>query len=452
MSAHRPNLVVTSSNTFWNSKEAVECNVALGEFFDLHETYGEKVEIGAALYNEPFTDKLARSAKNMVKPVAAVTAGVGLLAAAAVAGGLLAVPVAVGALGAVTGGFSLSWLASGVSKAFAKNETGLPTGLSIQHTSSEGLQFSNLQDSSTPAEGLREMTMANMKRYPSALHVVHLNGHGHGAKAVAGLPGKQEKEALMSAVGQAQRKIDVAFYETCLGANFEFLHGQAEVADYAVAFEDLIPKSNTKSGRLPLKEILAKAVEASDSKTAALEMAKRAGQHFDRDKEPSISRIPLAERNDPANRDAIWRNSDSTAVAVDLGTLRSQLSPSLDVAGRALSRELQQDKDFGEVVRQARENNSVEGSHDLVDLGGFLREVQKGAGESNTTLQRAIDEGLESLDASLLHKRTGKHIPLSGLSFHANPNRVSFSNPVSKAHADSSLPRGWVEFVDAAFS
>jgi hypothetical protein len=451
VSAHRPSLVVTSSNTFWKSKEAVESNQALGEFFDLHQQYGNKVEVGAALFQEGFASKLKRRGKSLLKPLAAVAAGAGLLAAAAVTGGLVTIPVALALVGGTSGAVSAAWMGADLSEVFNKTETGLPQGLSVQHSGSK-IDFSQLQDDSKPSDGLRELTIANMKRYPSSLHVVHMNGHGQGAKAVAGIAGDEAKKALDGAVKATQKKIDVAFYETCLGANFEFLHGQADVAEYAVAFEDLIPKSNTVVGRLPLKEILSQAIDAPDAKTAAVKMAERAGAHFEQDKPAEISGVPLADRYKPAHRAAMWRNTDSTAVAVDLGLLRHELSPSLDVVGRELSQQLKTDKPFQGIVDQARQDNALEGTRDLIDLGGFLSEVKQGTPESNKALHEAVDKSLEALNHSLLHKRTGDNIPLSGLSFHSKPNTIQFSNPGSKAHADPTLPQGWVEFVDRAFS
>ena len=58
----QPKLVVTSSNTFWDSKEAVEGQLVQDSFLALKDSGADQVEIGAAIYNEPVGAKLLRKA------------------------------------------------------------------------------------------------------------------------------------------------------------------------------------------------------------------------------------------------------------------------------------------------------------------------------------------------------------------------------------------------------
>ena len=64
--AHQPKLVVTSSNTFWDSKEAVEGQLVQDDFLELKDSKADQVEIGAAIYNEPLAAKLRRKAPGAV--------------------------------------------------------------------------------------------------------------------------------------------------------------------------------------------------------------------------------------------------------------------------------------------------------------------------------------------------------------------------------------------------
>jgi hypothetical protein len=450
VSPNNPKLVVTSASTFWKAKEAVESEVALGEFAELKHDLGDKVEIGSTTYREATGQKLKRKAWGVVKKLPYILLGAGALGITAASAGLLTPLAAVGMAAAASGGLALASVSPALKDAVSQSkiDVELPPGLAAQHTGSEPLEFENLQDTSGPGDGLREMTIANMKQFPSAMHVVHLNGHGHGAKAVAGLTGRDAQESMKEAVGQTGQKYGVAFYETCFGANWENLHNQAEVAEYAVAFEDMIPKSNSKVGRLNLNEVLSTAVDAENPRRAAQQMAQAAGAHFDSRPAP-ISNVPFTQRETAEYRTETWTNTDSTAVAVDLKTLREKLSPSLDELGKNLTNALKADKTLARAAREARKENLIERGGDLVDMGGFLTSLRENL--TDTSSKKSLDNTLKTLDSVLLHKRTGKDLPLSGLSFHSKPDTMNFSNPASPAHESKSLPQGWIEFVDQAF-
>ena len=243
----------------------------------------------------------------------------------------------------------------------------------------------------------------------------------------------------------------MAFYETCYGSNFEFLYGQAGAADFAVAFEDQAPKSNSYTKRVPVDEILAVPLELMSPREAAQGMAARAGEHFEREEPPAISKVPLADRLMPEHRDKFFLNTDSTVVAVDLQELQADLAPQLDKVGRLLVSAYRESPEVKNLVHQARRKNKVDEVGDLVDMGGFLTDIRKGLGEREPELAAAIGSAERELGETIIGKRTGKDFPLSGLTFHTRPNAITFRRPASSAYENEGLPKNWVGFVEEAF-
>ncbi len=445
LSATSPKLVVTSANTFWKASEAVESGAALGEFGQLKAEFGDRVEVGATTFSETTGQKIRRTTSGWVKKLPYILLGAGALGVSVASAGLLTPLAAAGVAGATAGGLSVAWLGGGLNDAIKNTKNA--QGLAAHHTGFDTLNFENLPEESGPEAGLREMTIKNMSLYPEARHVLHLNGHGHGAKSFAGLSGKEAQRSLVEAVQKSGQKYDVVFYESCYGANWENLHQQAEVANYAVAFEDAIPKSNTSIGRLDLSDILQAGIGEKSDREVAVEMARTAGHHFD-GKEAPIAETPFPKRLSPINKKAISANTDSTAVAVDLTSLRQDLSPSLDRLGTMLTKELKENDELKEAARDAQQRNLLESSGDLVDMGGFLRDLREAV--PGAEKQEAFDQALRAMDLTLLHKRTGEKMPLSGLSFHSKPDKMNFSNPASPAHQDPTLPKAWLRFIDQA--
>ena len=441
--AHQPKLVVTSSNTFWDSKEAVEGQLVQDDFLELKDSKADQVEIGAAIYNEPLAAKLLRKAPG------AIGTGVG----AGLVAGAVAFTVGMSLPGALFlgGALALSRVVGMGLEALAERWKfkDIPEGLALPHTSQQG--FTLKSDGSSPSDALQALGAHHLKEYPSSFHVLHMNGHGHGAKAVAGLSGDAARKAALEAVVAGGRKFDVAFYETCYGSNFEFLYGQAGAADFAVAFEDQAPKSNSYTKRVPVDEILAVPLELMSPREAAQGMAARAGEHFEREEPPAISKVPLADRLMPEHRDKFFLNTDSTVVAVDLQELQADLAPQLDKVGRLLVSAYRESPEVKNLVHQARRKNKVDEVGDLVDMGGFLTDIRKGLGEREPELAAAIGSAERELGETIIGKRTGKDFPLSGLTFHTRPNAITFRRPASSAYENEGLPKNWVGFVEEAF-
>lgn len=416
--------------------------MALAEFAQLKADLGDKIEVGSVTYNETMGQKVKRRASGWFKKLPLIALGAGSLGLAVASAGLLSPLAAVGLAGLAAGGASFTLLGSDLSGLIESRDS---QGLAVQHTTHTGIELPQLTGDSSPEVGLRAMSVANMERYPGSLHVLHVNGHGHGANVVAGMDGTTARTALSEAVERSGRKFDVGFYETCYGANWEMLHGQASVADYAVAFEDMIPMSNAGGGRLDLSEILSEAVSETDGRAIALKIAGVSAKHFDG---PSpVAEVPFPQRLDRNYLRAMWTNTDSTTVVADLQAIRGELSPALNEVGRHLMRALESGELTEVQVREAHEENRLEKHGDLVDLGGFLHSLKARPLLSDT--DESLAKALQAIDDSLLFKRTGEKLPLSGLSFHVKPSRATADN-ASSADADSSLPENWLRFVKSA--
>lgn len=440
-SALYPRVVVTSAATYWSVRDVNEARVGEDQFAQLKDSLGDQVEVGATVFNESILSKIKRKALGVAQGLPATLAISAGLSAIAVAAGALTLPAALGVAALGAAGWSTAGLAGSLSSEL-KNP--YPVGITAQHTSDTPIQLSGLGWHSSSGQAFGAMGVHNLKAYPHSLHIAHFNGHGHGAKLVAGLSGQSQKAALDGVVREATRGFDIGYFETCYGSNFELLHAQADGIDYAVSFQDQIPKSNAKHGRLPLARILGQAAATSTPREAAVAMARAAGEVFDSVPAP-IAGVPLAQRLDSGNWQLLWENTDSTTVAVDLKTLRDNLSPSLDRVGVELQGLLRETPELADRLAKAREENRVDERNDQVDLGGFLSSVREAI--SSETASQALNHALEALESSILYKRTGSQIPLSGLSFHSRPRISSPGRFESAGDWHPNLPVEWQKLV-----
>lgn len=448
ISASKPKTVVSSSSSFWSSKEAIESNTTQGLFYELKESQEDLVEVGASFFNEAPMARLKRKGKKLIKYLPAMFAGAGALGVGAAALGVVSAPLALGLSVGVAGAAGLSWLSGQMLTKPPKED--VPNGLSIQHTSEESVAY-DLTEESAPWEGLREVVATNMKLFPTSTHVVHFNGHGHGAKSVGGLPGDKVDQALEEAVAAGGKPIDIGFYETCFGANYEMLSTHADSVKYAVAFEDQIPKSNHKLGRLPLDKLFGLGSLSSQAGDFAHSLAAQSAKHFESTDPVNIGTVPFKERNSRENRTALWENTDSTVAAFDLQELATKLTPSLNETGQQLSKLMERSPHYKNTIRDVKSENELEGTGDLIDMGGFLGGLSERLPVEETPVKASIRHTLEALDDTMMFKRTGEDLPLSGLSFHAKPEALDFSRPVSNPHQNDELPQQWVQFVQKAF-
>jgi hypothetical protein len=450
--------VVTSGLSFWRTSELGESAAVYDELTEARKEAPEDLVISGSFFQESKEAKLYGMLKRVAGIAAPALTATGLLVA-----GFTALPVVMlaGGLALLT---ALTAKEQGPAIKTALEDYKLARkyqeyeGLNVWREGGEATEV-NVEATSSPQAGTREMLVSNMRDFPNSFHVVHANGHGLGSRYTAGLPTQQWAEALGDASEKAQNDVDVAVLDTCFGASFEAVSrlGQRRPhgVKFVVAFEDAIPNANSSGGRIPLKSMLTEALDQTTARDIAVSMAQTAAKHFNKPNNQPISEVPLTERLNPETLEKRRQGLDSTVVAIDVETLQSKLHPALDKAGAQL-RKAMGDPAMATAIQQAKEASEIEPTHDLVDLGGFLTRILKTAPEGSA-LQSSLKEALTSLDATLMFKRTGHKYPLSGLSIHTRDkaggsSRFGEISPLPTRPLDGDhLPKGWVEFIKEAF-
>lgn len=449
-----PKMVVTSGLAFWRTAELNEAGAVARQLESAKTQLPEDLVVGGSFFQEAKAVKLQRVLKGAAKIAIPALAATGIVLA-----GITALPLTLlaGGLALATGVVSLA-----EGPALLKNAQDYMLARNYQQY--EGLDAWRdggppasvpLDKASTPEAGLREMLAANMKDFPSSLQVVHANGHGYGGRYTAGLPTDKLQDAITSATNLSGRPVDVTVLDSCYSANFESLMGMAHPtpgSKFVVAFEDAIPSAASDAGRIPLDQMLVEASDDGSAREAAISMAKVAATYFDGQSDLEIGKVPLTERHLKKNLEKLRLGTDSTVAAIDMAKLRDELHPALNQAGLQLSKALQQ-PELAKAIATAKDDAALDGSRDLIDLGGFLRGVLEQAAEGSP-LHSSLQEALRGLDATLLLKRTGQAYPLSGLSVHTRdtiPNRGEVANQGSSPLRGDHLPQGWVKFIKEAF-
>jgi hypothetical protein len=303
-------------------------------------------------------------------------------------------------------------------------------------------------------KGLKEMTLLNLKGFPHSLHLVHAEGHGHGAGYSAGASGELMPKAIREAAAESGRPVDVVWAETCYGGNLEQLSRYVGGAKNVVAFEDAGPTSFAMTGRVPLSELVQRASQAVDAKTMAAEIAKAAGQHMSKDVQgfegSHKSPIPPALRAKIGAEGLMLGGLDSTVAAYDIEALKQQLHPRLEALGQALSSQMARDENLRSILLKAGQDSTIDTQGDLVDMGGFLDRLT--TAELDPHSRACVEQTLEALGQVVTERRTSEQFPLSGLSFHTKAiNKKSlfgeFTQKISDPGKDSNLPAGWTDFV-----
>lgn len=449
-----PKLVVTSGLASWRTQELRDTDAVYRGLVGAQEQHADQVVVSGSFFQEAQETKRTGLLKKIARIAVPALTATGLLVAGAAVAPLLALGGVAGAVTAVIASAEAPRLKSAIDdyRLAAKfpehqglnvwRQGGPPTEVAVEHTS-------------PPQDGLRELLVSNMRDYPNSFHVVHATGHGMGALYSAGLSGEALADAFTSATARAQDAVDVAILDSCFSANLENLARigqQPGAVKYVVAFEDAIPNANADSGRIPLRQMISRATDADSAQQMAVSMATVAGGFFSQPNNQHISNIPLPQRLSAATLELRRQGLDSTVAAVDMETFANRLHPALDQAGLQLRQALDH-PELANAIAQAKQAAEIEPAGNLVDLGNFLSGVLEKApkgGPLRTSLQTALD----SLQASLLHKRTGTTFPLSGLSFHTSESaRQSgeISPAPSKPLEGDHLPQSWVAFVKKAF-
>lgn len=446
-SAPAPKMVVTSGLTFWRTSELSDSFGVSQQLAAAKEQVQDDVIISGSFFQESPKSKLFHVASAAAK----------IAAPALAAGGLLAAGVS---NSLVLGGLGLATLlttivqAPKISKGIkdykeAREHQGSVQGLDVWR-GGPPVELKDLSRSSPSEKGLQAMLTANMRDFPSALHVFHANGHGMGAKYAAGLPGAKLAEAVNNATAQAQNEVDVAIMDTCFGSNFEQLARFGDGVQYVVAFEDAIPNAHHKGGRIPLDTMLAGAAQMTDGRQAALAIAQKAGEFF---QTGPVSSLPVSQRLADHNYDKLRSGTDSTVAAISMKALKQQLHPALDKAGAELMKASQGNDALREAIHRAKRAAEIHPGGDLIDLGNFLAEVHK-ASPADSAVNATLKEALDALKSTLLSTRTGETHKLSGLSVHTR-NRPGGGGQItpdgSYPMQGDHLPQAWVKFVQTTF-
>lgn len=449
-----PKLVVTSGLAFWRTSELNEAAQVSEQLTEARKAAEADLVVSGSFFQETRKTKLVGLLKKAGAILAPAAAATGLLVAGLTAGPALLVAGALGVVTAIAATSQTPLIKKDLEDYQLARKYQEFEGLNVWRDGAPPTEI-NVETTSGPDAGLRELLYSNMRDYPQSLHVVHANGHGMGARYSAGMPTRQLAEALDAACEKSGNDVDVAVLDTCFGSSFETLSRLAKKpghVKYVVAFEDAIPNGNSEGGRIPLDDMIASSLSKASAKDVAVAVAEVAGEHFDKPNNKAISEVPLLDRLNPSTLEQRRQGMDSTVAAIDLEALRTKLHPTLDKAGLELKQALR-DPALAAAVAEAKKASEIEYNHDLVDLGGFLSRVLEKA-PKGSPLEATLKDALKGLEDSLMFKRTGHKFALSGLSFHTR-ERAGQSREISPAASapleGDHLPQRWIEFVKDAF-
>jgi hypothetical protein len=437
---------------FWRTSELGEMGAVAEQLEQARELAKDDLVIGATFFSETRTAKLGKVLKSAARIAVPALAGAGLLVA-----GMTALPAVAlaGALGLFAGAMAIGesqGLQTNLQDYIQNRREKAPEGLEAWRIGTAPRSIENLEKNSPSQDATREMLAANMVDFPKSFHIVHANGHGKGANYAAGLPADALAGAINEGAAKGANEVDAVILDTCYGANFEFMTRLGPAVKYVVAFQDAIPNANSNAGRIPLQTMLAEATKQATAREMAIEMADVASDFFENHRDYSIASVPVAARLQRGNLEKVRQGTDSTVAAIDMEALKTKLHPALDQAGAELSKVLS-DPRMTAVIAQAKENAEIETGGDLIDLGGFLSQILEHAPKDGA-LEGSLKSALQSLDETLIAKRTGQKFPLSGLSVHTRErppaSREIAGNPTRPLDGDH-LPKGWVTFIKAAF-
>lgn len=447
-------MVVTSGLSFWRTSELNEAAYVSEQLTEARQKAGDDLVVSGSFFQETKKAKLMDIVTRVAAVAAPALAATGVLVAGVAAGPALLLAGGLAAVTALMANIQAPRLKSELADYNLARKEQHVEGLNVWRDGAPPTEV-DAEVYSKPDVGLRELLVCNMRDFPGSYQIVHANGHGMGAKYSAGMATEDLARAVDGACQKTADVVDVAVLDTCFGASFEALSRLARKpgnVKYVVGFEDAVPNGNSQGGRVPLNTMLEKSLHKDSARDVALAMAEAAGQHFESANNQPISQVPLPSRLSPSTLEQRKQGMDSTVAAVDMEALRHKLSPALDKAGAKLKEALA-DPAIADAVTAAKKACEIEFSHDLVDLGGFLTRVLEKVPEGSE-LHGAVKAALESLQETLMLKRTGKRFPLSGLSFHTQekPRHSREMSPAPSRPLDGDhLPKQWVDFVKAAF-
>jgi hypothetical protein len=277
------------------------------------------------------------------------------------------------------------------------------------------------QVKSQAAPSARELVSrlrANQKRWPGALHVLYVNGHGYAYRQLAGMKPHELGAELQHAAPLPLAIID-ACYEGNLEAMSVFPHQVQTVVAAQTRLTDRLQLDDSVQTvtQLPLERMLLRLAASphEDSTVLARHMIEEA------------ARVP---------------DSGQCVAAYDMRALREELLPSLDALGRALPLD---------ASKRARQATPVYEDGGLVDLADLLERAATDAPSQAAAAHAALAHAVIARDSSpeLAH--------LSGLSVQASPQTVfedverlernGHRADEFSQYDDTRLPAAWKGFV-----
>lgn len=423
----------------------------------LKETLGDSVEVGTVLKNQLRPAKRSL-VKNVSKILLPVVASVGIIAAAP-ALAPLATALIIGA-GAGASLFTALGSTNEIKQDIESIKQGDPAtqypAMLVGHTSpeAEGAKL-DIEPGDSTNKAAKEMLSFNAKSFPTSHHIVHFVGHGFGDRYAAGQSGEEMANSVKHGAQQAGKNMSVVLAETCYSGNLELASRMADSADTFVAFEDMGPATHYPTGRIPLHEMLAQAVDKSGSNEVAKALTKQAGEHLNQDipGHPGTATSPVgpAQRMQFASSGLMLGGIDSTVVAYDLKMLKGKLHPALGELGERFTKLTADDPSFKTELQQSRDASFIDSKSDLVDMGTFLDSISRSEKLDEKT-KKSIQSTQKALRETVIEKRTSESFPLSGMSFHTKLGEGEslfgeFQGKFSKPGSGSNLPTAWTNFV-----
>jgi hypothetical protein len=290
-------------------------------------------------------------------------------------------------------------------------------------------------------DGVVEFLSRNARRYPSALRVLHLEGHGIGFRYVAGLKPAELQSTLAAA--SPDRRADLLLIESCLSSNLETLMAAAPHATWVVASQDVV----SRRGFATILDKTLKGSEAGGAPSSAEALGRKMIEKAD-----GVVTSDFAGDDSPLFHDLSLIRSDAVpALAAAVDRLGGLMAEECKAGHRSIIDEiLTQTRRFPGDRRETEMREKL----DVGDLGAFAAATRHAfesqAGARRDAIVNSADEVLERLSACVVahHGKTsgGISVQLPGQGFLA----FEREKETRARFFESASPAGWKAFVRSA--
>jgi hypothetical protein len=269
--------------------------------------------------------------------------------------------------------------------------------------------------------GFGNFIASSIKKFPCALNIVFVSGHGLGHKQVASMRVRDLRSSLEMAQTNAGKKPDIIMMESCLMGNMEAMAELRNSAKVAVVSEEVL-----NATALPLKDMLADAaVKGGTPQEIGRRMVELAG------KEGGIE----------------------TLAAIDLEKMEPVLK-SLDTLGTRLLEEIRRGKKE-EIQAAAKEAMKFPQGKmmflerrllNFSDLGGFLSALEDRGLEPAT--KRAVSEAKRAIGEAVIARISSDDYKVTtGMSFQAKEGALLEAGPDMGKYRDADIPESWKDLI-----